>query len=128
MTAADNPVELFDLRLAHVGINTTSAEDAAATADALCALLGVARGEEPSPVSSFAGTLVEVMNNGGRGEKGHIGLHVSDIDAAIAWYEARGVAFDESSRTLCPDGSGRTYLIYFKEQVAGFAIHLTIAD
>ena len=38
------------------------------------------------------------------------------------------IAFDESSRTLCPDGSGRTYLIYFKEQVAGFAIHLTIAD
>ena len=128
MTAADNPVELFDLRIAHVGINTTSPDDASATADALCALLGVARGEEPFPVSSFAGTLVEVMNNGGRGEKGHIGLHVDDIDAAIAWYEARGVAFDESSRTLSPDGSGRTYLIYFKEQVAGFAIHLTIAD
>ena len=128
MTAADSPVELFGLRLAHVGINTTSAADAAATADVLCALLGVARGEEPFPVSSFAGTLVEVMNNGGRGEKGHIGLHVDDIDAAIAWYVARGVAFDESSRTLSPDGSGRTYLIYFKEQVAGFAIHLTIAD
>ena len=128
MTATDNPVELFDLRLAHVGINTTSAEDANATADALCALLGISRGEEPFPVSSFAGTLVEVMNNGGRGERGHIGLHVSDIDAAQAWYEARGVEFDESSRALCPDGSGRTYLIYFKQQVAGFAIHLTIAD
>lgn len=128
MAACESPVELFGLRLAHVGINTTSAADASATADALCALLGVARGEEPFPVSSFAGTLVEVMNNGGRGEKGHIGLHVDDIDAAIAWYEARGVAFDESSRTLCPDGSGRIYLIYFKEQVAGFAIHLTIAD
>ena len=128
MAACESPIELFGLRLAHVGINTTSAADAAATADALCALLGVARGEEPFPVSSFAGTLVEVMNNGGRGEKGHIGLHVDDIDAAIAWYEARGVAFDESSRTLSPDGSGRTYLIYFKEQVAGFAIHLTIAD
>ena len=128
MAACESPVELFGLRLAHVGITTTSAAHASATPDALCALLGVARGEEPFPVSSFAGTLVEVMNNGGRGEKGHIGLHVDDIDAAIAWYEARGVAFDESSRTLCPDGSGRTYLIYFKEQVAGFAIHLTIAD
>ena len=128
MPASDNPVELFGLRLAHVGINANSPEEAEATADALCALMGIERGEGPFPVSSFAGTLVEVMNNGGRGEKGHIGLHVDDIDAAIAWYEARGVAFDESSRTLCPDGSGRTYLIYFKEQVAGFAIHLTIAD
>ena len=126
--ATENPIELFDLRIAHVGINTTSPDDAARTANLVCALLGIPRGEEPFPVSSFAGTLVEVMNNGGRGEKGHIGLHVNDIDAAQAWYEARGVEFDESSRTLCPDGSGRTYLIYFKEQIAGFAIHLTIAD
>ena len=112
--ATQNPAELFGLRLAHVGINTTTPEEAAATADALCALLGIDRGEEPFPVSSFAGSLVEVMNNGGRGAKGHIGLHVDDIN--------------ESSRTLCPDGSGRTYLIYFKEEIAGFAIHLTIAD
>ena len=128
MTASDSPAELFGLRLAHVGVNTTSPEEAAATADAFCTLLGIPRGEEPFPVSSFSGSLVEVMNNGGRGEKGHIGLHVDDIDAAQAWYEARGVEFNESSRTLCPDGSGRTYLIYFKEEIAGFAIHLTIAD
>ena len=128
MTAADNPIELFDLRLAHVGINTTSAADASATADALCALLGVARGEEPFPVSSFAGTLVEVMNNGGRGEKGHIGLHVDDVEAAEAWYRARGVEFNEASRAMCPDDPERTYLIYFKEEIAGFAVHITVAD
>ena len=124
----ENPVDLFDLRIAHVGINAQSRDEAEGVANLLCALLGVERGEEPFPVSVFAGTLVEVMNNGGRGEKGHIGLHVNDIEAAIAWYEARGMAFDEASRTLCPDGSGRTYLIYFKDQIAGFAIHLTIAD
>ena len=128
MTAADSPVELFGLRLAHVGINTTSAADAAATADVLCALLGVARGEEPFPVSSFAGTLVEVMNNGGRGEKGHIGLHVDDVEAAEAWYRARGVEFNEASRAMCPDDPERTYLIYFKEEIAGFAVHITVAD
>ena len=128
MTAADNPVELFDLRIAHVGINTTSPDDASATADALCALLGVARGEEPFPVSSFAGTLVEVMNNGGRGEKGHIGLHVDDVEAAEAWYRARGVEFNEASRAMCPDDPECTYLIYFKEEIAGFAVHITVAD
>ena len=128
MTAADNPVELFDLRIAHVGINTTSPDDASATADALCALLGVARGEEPFPVSAFAGTLVEVMGNGGRGARGHIGLHVDDVDAAVAWYEARGVEFDESSRKARPDGLPGTYLIYFKQEIAGFAIHLTVAE
>ena len=128
MSASDNPVELFGLRLAHLGVNTSTPDEAAATADAFCTLLGVPRGEEPFPVSSFAGSLVEVMYNGGRGARGHSGLHVDDIDAAQAWYEARGVEFNEASRTLCPDGSGRTYLIYFKEEIAGFAIHLTIAD
>ena len=126
--ATQNPAELFGLRLAHVGINTTTPEEAAATADALCALLGIDRGEEPFPVSSFAGSLVEVMNNGGRGEKGHIGFHVDDLPTAEAWFAARGFEVNEASRTLCPDGSGRTYLIYFKEEIAGFAIHLTIAD
>ena len=125
---SENPVDLFDLHISHVGINAQSREEAEGVANLLCALLGLERGEEPFPVSAFAGTLVEVMNNGGRGERGHIGLHVNDIEAAIAWYEARGIAFDEDSRALCPDGSGRTYLIYFKEQIAGFANHLTIAD
>ena len=126
--AHENPAELFDMHIAHVGINANDPEESGRVADLFCSLLGVERGEEPFPVSAFAGTVVEVMNNGGRGTKGHIGLHVSDIDKAVAWYEARGIEFDEGSRTLCPDGSGRTYLIYFKEEIAGFAIHLTIAD
>ena len=113
MPSSENPSELFGLRLAHVGVNAASPEEASAIADAFCALLGVPRGVEPFPVSS---------------ERGHIGLHGDDIDAAQAWYEGRGVEFNEASRALCPDGSGRTYLIYFKEEIAGFAVHLTIAD
>ena len=128
MSASESPVELFGMRVAHVGINKDTMEGAASTADALCALLGVARGEEPFPVSAFAGTLVEVMGNGGRGARGHIGLHVDDVDAAVAWYEARGVEFDESSRKARPDGLPGTYLIYFRQEIAGFAIHLTVAE
>lgn len=47
MNTSENPAELFGLRLAHVGINTNTPEEAASTADALCALLGIKRGEEP---------------------------------------------------------------------------------
>ena len=65
MPASDNPVELFGLRLAHVGINTNSPEEAEATADALCALMGIERGEGPFPISSFAGTLVEIITTEG---------------------------------------------------------------
>ena len=46
MNTSENPAELFGLRLAHVGINTNTPEEAASTADALCALLGIERGEE----------------------------------------------------------------------------------
>ncbi len=63
------------------------------------------------------------MRGCGRGEHGHIGFHVDDIPAAEAWFAARGFEVDESSRVLLPDGS--TKLVYFKEPVAGFAIHLT---
>lgn len=126
-SGSENPVELFGLRLAHVGLNEDTPEAAGRTTDALCALLGVPRSGE-SDASAFAGTVVEVMKHDGRGEKGHIGLHVDDVDAARAWYEARGAEFDEASLTTRPDGSGRTRLIYFKEQIAGFAIHLTIDE
>ena len=128
MAASENPVELFGLRLAHVGINTNSPEEAEATADALCAHSGHRRGEGPGPGSAVAGPHVAVLHNGGRGEKGHIGLHVDDVEAAEAWYRARGVEFNEASRAMCPDDPERTYLIYFKDEIAGFAVHITVAD
>ena len=81
--------------------------------------------EEKEP-SFFSGTLVEIMKQDGRGEKGHIAFHVDDLPAAEKWFEARGFEIDETSRRLLFDGS--ISLVYFKEQIAGFAIHLTVAD
>ncbi len=59
----------------------------------------------------------------GRGTKGHLGFHVDDIDAAEKWFEDRGFKINESSRVL---RDGKTYLVYFQEEIAGFAIHLTV--
>lgn len=115
-------VELFGMRIAHIGVNTGSPEEAERVAALFCDLLGLRR-RQTDPVSTFAGTLVEVMNNGGRGRNGHIGLHVDDMEAAERWLVERGVALNEATRTLAPDGSTR--IIYLAEEVAGFAIHLT---
>ncbi len=115
-----NPVETFGLHVAHVGINAASAEEARKVADLFSALLGIET--VPTPVSAFSGTLVEVMSGCGRGEKGHIGFGVNDIKAAENWFVSRGFAFNESSRALNPDGSIK--LIYFADDIAGFAIHL----
>ncbi len=88
---------------------------------ASCALLGLEFLE--TPVSHFAAPLVEVMNGAGRGARGHIGLHVDDILTAERYFASHGLVVDESSRRLNPDGS--TFLVYFAEEIAGFAIHLT---
>lgn len=116
----ENPVKAFGLHVAHVGINAASPEEAQQVADLFQALMGL----EPNatPVSVFADTLVEVMSGFGRGEKGHIGFGVNDIVAAEKWFAARGFEINEDSRALNPDGS--TKLVYFKRQIAGFAIHL----
>ncbi len=125
MAGSENPVDLFGLRISHIGINTDSAEEADRIAGIFQDLMGL-EVRHTAPVSTFAGTLVEVMNNGGRGEKGHIGFHVDDIDAAERWFAARGFTVNESSRSLSPDGS--TFLVYFNQEIAGFAIHLTVAE
>lgn len=116
----ENPVSAFGLHVAHVGINAASPEEAREVAELFQTLMGL----EPNvtPVSVFADTLVEVMSGCGRGEKGHIGFGVNDIVAAEKWFAARGFEINEDSRALNLDGS--TKLVYFKRQIAGFAIHL----
>ena len=124
VSSTENPVELFGMYVAHVGINACDAHEAEDIADRFSILMGLPKKEmEPS---FFSGTLVEIMKQNGRGEKGHIGFHVDDLPAAEKWFEARGFEIDESSRRLLPDGS--TFLVYFKQQIAGFAIHLTVAQ
>lgn len=121
-TNSQNPVELFDLYVAHVGINATNPEEAEKIARQLSALMGIPTVEQPP--SFFAGTLVEVMKNGGRGTNGHIGFHVNNIPAAEKYFAERGLEVDETSRRFNPDGS--TFLVYFKDEIAGFALHLTM--
>ena len=117
---AENPVDLFGMRVAHVGINAGTPEEAEQIADRFALLMGLPKRE--TPISVFSDTLVETMKNGGRGTNGHIGFHVDDIAAAEAWFAARGFEVNEESRVLNPDGS--TFLVYFKEEIGGFAIHL----
>ena len=108
-----NPVELFGMRVAHVGINATDPPDALEIAELFSTM---------TPVSYFNDSLVEIMKQNGRGTKGHIGFAVNDIDAAEKWFAERGLEVNEESRALLPDGG--TKLVYFKREFAGFAVHL----
>ncbi len=119
-TENENPVELFGLHVAHVGINAQNPDEAREIADLFAQLMGLPAID--TPVSFFSDTLVETMKQNGRGTHGHIGFGVNDLPAAEKWFAARGFEINEESRALNPDGS--TKLVYFKREVGGFAIHL----
>ena len=70
-----NPIELFNMHVAHVGINAKDPQEAERIAKQFELLLGLAPRE--TPISFFSDTLVETMKQNGRGEHGHIGLAVN---------------------------------------------------
>ena len=107
------------LKLEHIGINSGSPEKALADAKALCALTGLALKEGNSSV--FAGSEYECMKKAGRGANGHIALSTPNLMRAKWHLEQRGVEFDEDSLTV---RDGRPAIVYMKNEIAGFAIHL----
>ena len=62
------------------------------------------------------------MKGEGRGTHGHIGISCNFVDRAKAYLEHKGIIFDDSSAAYTTDGHLK--IIYFKDEIAGFAIHL----
>ena len=88
----------------HMGINCGSEENARTAAQL------------------FAGnSTMELMKSAGRGTHGHIAIGTDDVDAAEAYLREKGCDFVEESRTT---KDGHTLALYFRGEVAGFALHL----
>lgn len=111
---------MLGFELAHVGINCENASEAEKTADAFDRLFGFTK--EIRPNSVFAGTEVEVMKSMGRGAKGHIGISTNSVPRAKNYLEMMGYAFDEESAKY---NGTKLRLIYLKDEIGGFAVHLT---
>lgn len=114
-------VELFEMSVAHVGINADGAEEAGRWAEEFLTLLGLPKRE--TPVSYFSGELVEIMKQNGRGTRGHIGFKVNNCEKAMQYFEGRGVRFLEETKKFKEDGT--CFFAYMDREIAGFAIHLT---
>lgn len=114
--------EALGFRLAHVGINHGSREEAERTASLFCALFGMELVEHAQ--CSFAGTAVECNAFQGPGEKGHIGFRTWSMPRALAWLEEQGVQWREDYRKY--DADGALTCVYLKEEIAGFAVHITV--
>lgn len=120
MTGKTNSPEKLNFEVVHIGLNTPDNEEALATANAFATLFGwqVKEGKD----SIYAGPWLEMMKGRGRGTHGHIAVAVDDIQAAKAYLEKKGYAFATDSVKV--DADGKMIVIYLKDEIAGFAVHL----
>jgi len=116
-----NAVRLtLGLKLGHVGINAGSDESAVAAARIFSVLFGLSPRESAS--NFMLDGAVEVMKGIGPGTHGHIAITTASLKRARHYFERLGFSFNEAS--LKRNQAGQLHVIYFAEEVAGFAIHL----
>lgn len=106
--------------VAHIAMNTENASEAERIDQFFSEHFGlsVICGEK----SSIVGTVIEVIRGSYLGTHGHIALATPDIDAAVEYLREEGVECDPD--TLEYDADGKKRVIYLKQELAGFAVHL----
>ena len=112
--------DTLEFSLVHIGINAADAQETAAIARMYSNLLGMPY--IPGSASDYAGTIIEVMKEDGRGTHGHIGIATSDLERGMYFAQRVGFSFDPNSRKN--DKSGRAILYYLTAELGGFAVHL----
>lgn len=118
--AREAVLSLLDMRVIHIGINAGGEDEAMQAARCFNTLFGFTVKAGTSSV--FAGDNIEIMKQNGRGTRGHICVKTSSVSRAAAYLERSGIALDyESVKT---DQKGTMIVIYLKEEILGFAVHL----
>ncbi len=112
---------MLGLEFVHMGINTEGEEECKKSAKLFETMFGLANRETSKSV--FAGDAFEFMMGKGPGTHGHIAIRTNFVDRAMAYFKRMGLEFDESTITY-DEKTGKPKFVYFKEEVAGFAIHL----
>jgi len=107
-------------RLAHIGINHSSAMEATAAANRFALLFNM--DTDPRGRCTFAGTAVENMNTPFYGRNGHIGFSTLSMERALAWLERIGAKINPESVTK--DAKGKITCVYLAEEIGGFAMHI----
>lgn len=107
--------KMFDFKIEHVGINCENADEAIKTAKLLYKLFGFEYNENSASI--FAGNRsVEIMKSQFLGKNGHIAVLTNSLSRSIDYFRNMGFEFNESTVT--------EVAAYFKDELAGFAIHL----
>ncbi len=113
-------MKMLDFKLVHVGINCENQEKALKGAQLLSTLFGL--DYKVGNSSTFAGSEFELMHTKYLGANGHIAMATNFPDRAKAYLEKMGIEFNEETAKY--DAKGNLTVIYLKEEICGFAIHL----
>lgn len=111
---------MLGFKLKHIGINTGSKEAADSVATTFEKMFGFVKDEKEKSI--FAGSEIEAMKIPFYGEKGHIAIQTNYIDRAIYHLSKRG--FEVDMNTAMYNKDGKLNVVYFKEEIGSFAIHL----
>lgn len=117
---AKSAAELFEMSIAHIGINAKGDKEAVKFAEQFFKFMGLPIKE--TPISYFNDQLIEIMKENGRGTNGHIGFKVNDCEKAIKYFVTNGLKVAQD--TIKYDEEGKCIFAYFEQEIAGFAIHL----
>lgn len=112
--------KMLGFELKHVGINAANEDDAEKCADAFDNMFGFTKKVGNSSV--FAGSVVEVMKKPGVGKNGHIAIGCNNVDRAFYHLSKRGYTFNMDTAKY--DDKGKLKVVYFKDELGGFAVHL----
>lgn len=117
---AETISKYLNFHIAHVGMNASSNDEAGDLASRLSKTLF--KEVLPNPVSTFVGSLVEVMHKPFYHERGHVAIGTRDATRAYHFLKRNGVEFIEDTITRTPNG--QIICAYIKEDFNGFALHL----
>ena len=112
--------KMLGFRLAHLGFNTKTEDEALRTAGLWEKLFNFK--VKPGNSSVFADTYFEHMKSPYLGKYGHIAIGTLNVGRAMAYLKKQG--FDFKPETAKTDDKGETSAIYLKDEIADFAIHL----
>ena len=119
--ARDAMFAVLNFQFCHMGINCDTEEEGYRNLFRLADMFNLVMGDTRS--SSYVGHEVEItkMPFVVRGPHGHLGYYTDNLERAVFYLEKKGVEFDHEH---VKPFNGKTYVIYLKEQIAGFAVHI----
>lgn len=105
----------------HVGLNSKDRDEALVFASRLSSLFRMPMIETHR--SFLIGDLAEVMMLPYYGAHGHMGVRTRNLRLAMGYLKRKGVEFNMATYEENEDGIPK--IVYLKEEIGGFAVHLT---